>query len=259
MARYYAHSKPFAALRKWFGIEKPYALQWGEWDEWRKNTKAAHPFGYWMTENLPSLLEKVPETFVDPFHTIAYRYRNRYHRQTHVLRTGLSVGDYHDLSERILYGLMNSFVDFVEVEKAWMQVTWSTNDEKFKLIDGRNREAGLAYLHWEATLDGEAIPPGERSVDQAINAREQLAIYQWWTEVRPNRPDPHEASGWNAFNANHKRNIDSIFDERVPRDEAYQTELRICLDKCHQIEGEYDDEDQTMLMRLIAIRKSLWT
>jgi hypothetical protein len=256
MSRYYAGSKPVRALRRWFGIEKPNALQWGEWDDWKKATKANHPVGYWLTEKLPNYLEKIPETFVDPFHNISYYIRNRWHRQTHVLRTGFKPGTYHDFRERILYGLMESMVDFVEVEKAWMQYIWHDDNRKLKLgKGGRSADLGLEYLRWEMSLDDPALSEGEASPAQAAAARELYAIYMWWKVLRPARPDPYSASGWDE----HSDGTWNFLDERIPRDPEKEAKTKEILGKLQQIETDYDTEDNEMLHRLIKIRLSLWT
>jgi hypothetical protein len=38
-----------------------------------------------------------------------------------------------------------------------------------------------------------------------------------------------------------------------------ETETRTALDLCHKIEEDYHSEDEQMLIRLIKIRRSLWT
>jgi hypothetical protein len=262
MSRHWAESRLFRYIRKLFGIEKPTAAQWGEWDDWETNTKIAHPVGYWVTEELPGYLQKIPETFVDPFHNISYYIRNRWHRQTHVLRTGFKPGTYHDLRERLLYGCMESLVDFIEVEKAWMAYICATDNEVVKLDRGRSAEAGLKYLEWEMSLDDPSLSDTERSDTQASCAREQFAIYNWWKNIRPNRPDPYEASGWDAFSEREReQGIDglSFMDERKPRDPERDNIVGPMLDQIHAIEMAQDAEDEEMLIRLMKIRLSLWT
>lgn len=254
-SRHWSGSAPFEYLRSLFGFKKPTALQWGEWDDWEKKTKAEHPIGWWMTEKLPDYLERVPETFVDPFYAISYYIRNRWHRQTHVLPTGFKPGTYHDLSERLLHGMMQSLVDFVEVEKAWMQYIF--HDDKVKLgRGGRSIEAGMAHLNWESTLDSPELEVHERSNQQAETARETIALYDWWKNIRPNRPDPYDATGWSDFC---DEQIGEILDERIERSEEYHTKSREITQKMREMEDAYNNEDEQMLMRLVKIRLHLWT
>lgn len=258
MSRYWAGSKPFNYLRKQFGIEKPVAAQWGEWDEWKKKTKAEHPVGWWLTEKLPEYLEKIPETFVDPFHAISYYIRNRWYRQTHVLRTGFKPGTYHDFRERILYGNMESLVDFVEIEKAWMQHIFGDDKTPLGRL-GRSPEAGMKHLIWEISLDNPELSEYERSDTQAHVAHEIVAIYTWWKEERPKRPDPMNVSGLSDYYEQRRKAGEAWFmelQERTPEENAH---YKVMSQKMFDIEAAYDKEDEDMLIRLMKIRLSLWT
>lgn len=248
MRRHYSEGRFFSALRKRFGIEKPLALPFGEWDVWHAKTRKDHPVGYFVTETLPDWLEWIPKVFVDPFHDVAYYHRNRFVRKTHILRTGLKAGDYHDLSERILHGLMWGLVDFVEIEKARAMIRWHDDgDTVYRLKRGRSRDAGLAYLAWEATLDDEGLKPEERCEAQAKAAREIRAIYEWWTDIRPKRRDPYDDADWEGVS-------DFVFD----RGDEKRAEIDASLSRIRATEEAYAFEDDQMLMRLIAIRPHLW-
>lgn len=250
MRRYFNEYKFFDWLRERFGIEKPMALELGMWQKWEDKLKAEKPVGYFLTETFPDFLDSVENFFFTPFRNIRYYIRNRWHRKTHVLPTGLKVGDYYDLDTRIVHGLMTALVDFVEVEKAWMQKI--TSEEEVVLVRGRNAQAGMAYLSWEATLDNPELPETERSPTQAETAREIVKIYWWWTAHRPARPDP-----WDMF----LKVSDDIYDplswDNVPEDVREQR--RAHYKAINEKEEEYHQEDTEMLIRLIAIRRSLWT
>lgn len=257
--RYWAGSAVVKRMRAWFGIEKPLAAQWGEWDDWKQKTKREHPIGYWLTEKLPSHLERIPETFIDPFHNISYYIRNRWHRQTHVLRTGFKPGTYHDLRERLLYGCMESLVDFVEIEKAWMAYICDGTDTVKLRKGGRSVEAGLKYLEWEMTLDDPALSSTEASPTQAQCAREVYEIYTWWKTLRPARPDPFDASGWSDYCDEQRGSGLDFLDERRERSSEDIERSRSILNKCRELEAAQDDEDTAMLIRLMKIRLHLWT
>ena len=256
--RHWAESSIVYKLRTWFGITKPIALQWGEWDEWKKTTKREHPIGWWFTEVLPDALEWFPKTFLDPFYLIGYYYRNRFHRQTHVLRTGFKPGKYHDLSERLLYGVMESLVDFIEVEKAWLYIIWHPEDN-LKLVKGRNAAAGLKYIDWEITLDSDDLPDDQRSDLQAAAAREMKTIYHWWKEVRPHRPDPMDTSGWLEYCDEIRDTGWELLDERRPKEPGEDERTRTMHRSMHEMEEAYDREDEEMLCRVMKIRLHLWT
>jgi hypothetical protein len=97
-----------------------------------------------------------------------------------------------------------------------------------------------------------------RPTRQAENAQEILALYRWWREVYPNRPDPMDASGWTAYCELRRTNGRDFFDfEDKTEEEAKMS--RTALDKSHEIEAAYDKEDEEMMIRLIKVRDSLWT
>jgi hypothetical protein len=79
------------------------------------------------------------------------------------------------------------------------------------------------------------VPP--RDVDELNHRplyREVFRLYRWWTRHRPNRPELI----WG--------------DWRDPNSEKIR-------DECFRLEDEWEKEDQDMLLRLVKIRKFLWT
>ena len=105
----------------------------------------------------------------------------------------------------------------------------------------------------------ETDPNYGKPTGQAERAREIKELYTWWTTVYPNRPDPHDASGWSAYCeaarvANGGKG--SWSGDKTP-------ELKKMCDKSHKllqkIEAAYDKEDTEMMIRLIKARDSLWT
>lgn len=263
MRTYLASSKFFNNLRKRFGIEKPEALEWGGWKKWEANIKAQHPYAYFFTETLPDFLSNVYDTITAPYHDACYYIRNRFIRKCHVLPTGFKPGEYHDLDSRMLHGLMQALVDFVEVEKAHMHRWLSTaKDKQYKFKNGRSAEAGLDYLRWEMSLTNkewlkEDDPNYDKPTGQALNAKEVYEIYNWWKNVYPNRVEPMEASGWSALCDRLDAEGKSMFDKNETAEDRKEKD-RI-LKKLSKIEKQYDREDEQMLIRLIKIRKSLWT
>jgi hypothetical protein len=255
---YLGNSNWVEALRKRFGIDKPYALGWDEWDEWNANTKKAKPWAYFITETVPEFLDRILDKIPTPIDDIRYYCRNRFYRKSHVLPCYFKPGEYHDLDERILHGLMNSLVDFVEVELAYKS-RWCNTEEskKAKWRNGRCPELGLAHLAWEMTLDGEELDVAERSDSQAAIAREIKSIYDWWKIARPARPDPHDASGWSEY-CDRNREAGNNFFSNKKKDPELAELCTTTLDKLHEIEAAYYDEDEAMLIRMIKIRRSLW-
>lgn len=258
-------------------LEKPFAATSKEWREWEISAKRDQPFAYWLHEVAADWLKARWQNIVAPvewFRTfLRYRIFDRYH----VIRTGLEPG-YRDADSRMLHGMFNLLVDFVEVEKAWMNVVFDEEERKkrkhpwwsigwTRIKSFRDPEAGIAHLRWETTLDHPDKPVHERSPSQAATAREILVLYYWWKDVRPNRPDPMEASGWSQYcddrrTAAEDENGDVStwelldFEDDTPQDREKTREL---LDECHRLEGLYEKEDEEMLIRLVKIRKHLWT
>jgi len=269
MSRYWSETKIVYWLRKKFKIEKPVALEWGAWTKWKRETKAAHPIGYWVTETLPRIVDKIDRNTVGHIDNARYYLRNRFWRQTHVLPTGLTVGEYHDLDERILHGIMQSIVDYVEKEVAWKS-RWLSTEESKKAVwkNGRCPELGLEYLKWEMGLfydESWGMELGDEKfgtlTDQAQRAIDVMKIYIWWKFDRPKRPDPHDASGWSQYcdDMRDKYGEDHIFESRDQETPEERARGRAALDKTHEIEAAYDAEDTAMLTKVIEIRKGLWT
>lgn len=190
---------------------------------------------------------------------IRYRTTSRYH----VVRTGLPPG-YNEFDNVILHTNFTMLVDFVEVEQA-RHHSWTAKDNKKTLLEKylplyyvfkpfRRPDLGIAHNEWAATLDSPTIPPGERSVHQAETARETLVLYIWWTKTRPSRyvkePALYSDQGLGIFSS-----LDEDFDENAEDYVAYKKQMH----DAEKVDAIWEDEDTSMLIRLMKIRKSLWT
>ena len=96
---------------------------------------------------------------------------------------------------------------------------------------------------------------------QAVAAVEIETLYLWWVETRPARIDPSDAYPDPLMEkrlANRKNggSVMDFFCKGTPEEEA---EKRIRYDQMNVLEKQYADEDDEMFIRLIKIRKSLWT
>jgi hypothetical protein len=125
-------------------------------------------------------------------------------------------------------------------------------------------EAGLAYLNWASTLTNEEFLDDDKKSQaeptyQANAAKEIIELYTWWTVTYRNRPDPYDASGWTAYcEASREANGGRLSFSGDKTPELKKTSKK-ALDKLKKIEKSYEDEDETMMIRLIKIRQSLWT
>lgn len=229
------------------GEKKPGALEWDAWEEWRKDVSSKRPVRYFLAEEA---LDKIQNFVMFPWdfaESVSAWWHNRFVAKTHFLKTGLRPGSFHELDDRILNGLFNEFQEFVEVDLAHMQSYGEGRRYRFK--KGRCPEAGVDYLVWASGLthgeDGfvrKGDPKYGKPTPQAEASAKMLEIYRWWTEVRPNRPDPSDASGWSgAWESD---------DEK---------EKRAASIRMYKMEKEHDREDERMLVSLVRIRKNLWT
>jgi len=250
---YLGEHKWVVTLRERFGINKPEYAQMHEWDEINARIRQEHPVGWFLTETLPDWIEAVYNFITSPYYSTRYYIRNRFYRKTHILRTDCVPGEYSDTDERIISGLTNAIIDYVEVELAYKH-KWCGSDEVPNAIwkNGRCPELGLKYLEWEMELDDPALDEYSRADSQANNAREVKVIYDW-AKARPDRPDPMEISGWSEFCAKYP----SMWRKQETPEQA--EESAVALKKVCEIEKQYNQEDEDMLIRIIKIRKSLWT
>jgi hypothetical protein len=94
--------------------------------------------------------------------------------------------------------------------------------------------------------------------NQAIQAKEIYDLYIWWKDVRPNRPDVYDASGWTAYCDKREagRGDLGFFEYKDDEDRSESRAIHKVLTKMEQ---DNETEDTQMLIRLIKIRRELWT
>lgn len=169
---------------------------------------------------------------------VRHRTTNRYH----VIKTGLPPGwyDTDSILESVAWTLL---VKYVEGECA---PRWNHGERRHNKPELSVREAGLAWLKYQYTPSpGEDENPGWPGNP---DYKEIETIYRWYTEDRVRRPDPYD---------NYVSKRDSI---------SMQLGLRELDDDKEsswwdpiEVEEYYYEEDTDMLIRLIKIRRSLWT
>lgn len=248
------------------------------WDEWNKTAETAHPIRYWIAEEALDAVQNFIWWPVDKIYDIKYYINNRWVSRTHALTAhprNIKPGQWCDVGHRFLPCLFNELVDFVEVELAWWHLAWNREDRAkynmpwwavgwWRVRLWRCPQAGLDNLKWQSELvwREDECAPGSKNIGkptpQAEKAQEILALYKWWTEVYPNRPDPHDASGWSAYcDSKRELNEGRLFGSKdTPELKKLSNKTLKLLRK---IEADYEKEDEQMLIRLIKIRNSLWT
>jgi hypothetical protein len=220
------------------GEEKPHALPWDEWQIWRQESAKKHPYRYWVAEEGLDFLQNIVNFPLDVYHTVEIYVRNRFVDKLHYLKTGLPAGEYYDLDHRILHGIFNELIIFVESELAHTMKAYP--ERNYKFVKGRCKQAGLDHLNWASQLimnEDYGINPDDedygKPTHQAIIAKKVYELYTWWLN-RDNRIDPHTL---------YTKEKDGKFYYR----------------KIAEMEDAYDSEDTDMLVELVKIRGSLWT
>lgn len=280
--KYTNGTKLFDKIRELVGITKPTALpirHYSEddetWNEWYKRTKQEHPFGYFLTETLPSGIDKVCRLYRNPIEDSSAYISNRYGHKIHYLPTGLQPGKYYDYKYRLLHGMFQSMVDFVEVELAGHHWQWRGKEAREKYDTNwyyktapiswftawRCPQAGLDHLKWAMTLDQPNVDEYGNDLSSphhAAHAKELYELYMWWTTDRPNR-----SVNRSKLREFYERMVikypDRDLFDFAPYEEEDEAELR----QLHEAERDYEEEDEAedaaMMHRLIEIRGGMWT
>ncbi len=201
----------------------------------------------YLKEKIEDLFYDVESKYLFTLNWLRYRTTRRYH----IVDTYLQPG-YYDADERILNSNFSILVDFIEIEKAWMN-TWSDRskycklswfDKKFRRF--RSPEDGISYLNWEIE---------HTEANQAKAAKEMMDLYTWWKVTRPNREYPFVVSGYYDLFPDNSES-DNFFDRS---NILSSKKAKAVFKKIRKIEDGYDKEDENMLIRLMKVRKSMWT
>ena len=254
-----------------------------EWNQWEDRAKTAYPIRWWLAEEGLDKLQTFIMWPVDRLYDIKYYVNNRWVTRTHALTAhprDIKPGDWRDVGNRFLPCLFNELVEFVEVELAWWHLVWEGPEKRKKYnlpwwASGwcrwrawRCRQAGLDNLTWQMDITAKedyGLNPGDKGYGeptlQAKNAAEIMALYKWWTEVYPNRPDPHDASGWTEYCARMREEQGEGMRWIGIESQNPETKKlgKRALALSSKIEAQYEKEDEAMMIRLIKIRNSLWT
>ena len=248
-----------------------------EWREWEKAAKARYPFRWWLAEEGLDKLQDVWCFIPERINNVRYYINNRWVTKAHALTAhprDIPRGEWRDVGNRFLPCLFNELVDFVEVEQAWHHVCWDEESRKkyrtpwwrsgwLRWRTWRCPEAGIDYLKWAMTLTNEEfLDEDEKHLAeptyQAKAAKEILELYTWWKEVYPKRPDVYDASGWSAYCEMRREKGYHLLD--MEDRTAEESEMcKTALDKSRELEAQYEEEDEAMMIRLIKVRQSLWT
>lgn len=253
-----------------------------EWNDWQKLARVKK-IRYWLAEEGLDILQDLFMWPADQYNNLRNYLNNRFVARMHALTaSSLKPGQWHEFDTRMLHCLFDELVNFVEIDLAWMTVVFSDEQRKKYQLPWWRRwklwrrwrcpEAGMEHLKWASELaydENNFASPGDENygkpTPQAVAAQETMVLYQWWKHARPARPDPMEASGWSAHcdaaREKARGEGDTLFTDILSnkKSKKQQQKEKEMLDRMNEIEKQYDDEDTEMLIRLIKIRKSLWT
>lgn len=273
-----------SAFAEWLrGSRKPKAETAEGWDEWHKVSSRLHPIRYWLAEEGLDHLQNFLWWPIDRIYDVKYYVNNRWISRTHALTAhprDIKPGAWCDVGNRFLPCLFNELVDFVEVELAWWHLAWEGKEARAKyrapwwrfgwwnVRVWRCPQAGLDNLAWQMKLvmdDSWGVTPGHKDwgkpTHQAKRAKEIHDLYIWWTQTRPARPDPYDASGWSDIcdRVRQANGGGSMAGLASPKDPVLRQEQDRAHKIVQQLEEQYEKEDEKMMIRLIKIRQSLWT
>jgi len=222
-------------INHWFEMHPPEMAGLEEWDEIDKKNKIKYPIRHFLNDVLiPGIWWPIERFYGE----IVSYIRFGFFEKLHLIDTKLP-HNYQEVDTRLLHGMFSLLVDFVEVEKAWMETIFNKNYKRpwWKLNSRfRERELGIKYLDWEITLIN-----NEHDNIQGENAKIIKDLYLWWVDERSKRKDPYvlmDLDNWDNISKEEKSSI---------------------CKQISKIEQDEYDEDTEMLKKLIEVRGSLWT
>ena len=214
-------------IRKLFKIEIPDALTCKEWEEFFSDMKQNNFIGYFLTEMVPDCYYVITKPIRNLFSKIRCRIKRYY-----LVDTKLDRYQYHDITEKMLWANFSMLNDYVDIELVHMY-KWSYGDKPSTI------HKGLKYClefieNWEMKDDfGSEEWRKKYEIETKQFYKEVYDLYWWWNFIRPIRIDPFDLYYVDGSEENTKKSFD--------------------------IERQYNEEDQEMLIRLINIRERLWT
>ena len=268
---------PFADWLR--GTKKLSAGTSEEWDDWTTAAQIKHNFRYWLAEEALGHIQDFVTAPTRGIYSVKYYINNRWVSRTHSLTAhhrDIAPGKWCDVSNRFLPCLFNELVNFVEIESAWMHIAWGNKEDRAKYSapfwasgwsrwrTWRSPQAGIDHLDWAMSLTNTDWcepdhPDYGKPTHQAIAAKEIKDLYTWWTTVYPNRPDPHDASGWSEYCNRLREEKGNGWIGITSKNPETEKLGKKALKLTTKIEAAYTKEDEAMMIRLIKIRDALWT
>lgn len=280
-------SKILSGLRTKFGPKKPVALTIDGWRDFENHYRKDKPVTYFFLESIPNkigevyyfLIEKRIQSFKE---FVLFRFTER----THLINTGLGYG-YHEVDDRMFYGMFELLRDYVEGELAWLEFVCmgdhhpfydELKKERFKskyldlfgIHQSHFKSKKLGLYHLTYTLEENPYNSHSKAEQNAILKQQEtnrtiLELYLWYTQERPNRKKDnvaHEAyeeipnkkqfekdyGGLFLFSDEFKKNHPTVYNNYANK-----------IINNEDLREKFYEEDTMMLKKLVDIRSSLWT
>jgi hypothetical protein len=199
------------------------------WDDWRTEVKSSYPIRYWLLEQLPTYFWAPKRHIKDAIYWFKCHFipSHRYHildlRQPKLKNNKPNPEYYNygwcDSDKQILYALFNILNNFM------------------------NNEFSNFYIPPEDEIEKNENDMGGLSSDQREAGLEMLALHKWWNEDRPRKLEDAE----NTLDAWHEARMKNRPDQEI------------WWKKLNEIEAYNAAQEEEMILRLIKIRKWLWT
>lgn len=202
-------------------LNMPRAATWEEWSIWHKASEKEHKILY-------TLFHSIPRFFGVRWYRVTqdyYHLKSKYITKPHHIKIEIErfsehpgIHNYHwfDVDTKMLYGMFQLLVDFVEKEEAGEVIDWNSDPEHKKV--------------WAEVQE----------------------LYNWWLE-RKNRDNGYPDR--KDFDLEDREMFDFSDDKDDPNYRRYQTAVKEAKIK----DDEFEVEDTEMLIRLVTMRKWLWT
>ena len=197
-------------------------------------TRPAHPekeIGPIVTHNFPIVSHPLKESrwdkfywflygiFVRPFSAAHYYLRQRFINKLYLIDTKLDRGKYYDTDSRMLYGMMSLLCQYIEIEKPMESINWMDEENHFCVYFSMMD----AYIWWKNYENR------TKEIDRALDT--------WYASEKKNKNDDWLAN----INKPQSKDSEKLFKH------------------LHELEAQLEKEEEEMLVRLVRIRKYLWT
>ena len=151
-----------------------------------------------------------------------YGTRNRFIKKYYLIDTGLKKAEWWDTDSKILHGVMCLLVDYVDKERCFEKIDWDSD------------------------------------VESKFVKKEIIEIYDWWKDYNNREKEIDEKlHEWHSetFGNDDEDPINDLMKLNDPASEK----SKVLFKELNDLEKKLNDEETDMLIRIIKIRKYLWT